>query len=39
MYYQALLGNLFVLDGMFFGRLRPKDIEYCHSRTLKTAES
>ena len=30
------MGNLFVVDRMFFGRLRPEDIQYCHSRKLKT---
>ena len=28
---KPLLGNLFVVDGIFFGGLRPEDIQYCHS--------
>ena len=36
---KPLLGNLFVIGRIFFGRLRPEDIKYCHSWKLKTAES
>ena len=36
---KPLLGNLFVISRIFFGRLRPEDIKYCHSWKLKTAES
>ena len=32
---KPLLGNLFVADRIFFGRLRPEDIQYCHSWKLK----
>ena len=28
---KPLLGNLIVVDRVFFGRLRPEDIQYCHS--------
>ena len=28
---KPLLGNLFVVDRISFGRLRPEDIQYCHS--------
>ena len=35
---KPLLGNLFVVDRIFFGRLRPEDIKYCHSQKLKLLE-
>ena len=28
---KPLLGNLFVIGRIFFGRLTPEDIQYCHS--------
>ena len=28
---KTLLGNLFVVDRIFFGGLRPEDIQYCNS--------
>ena len=28
---KPLLGNLFVVDRIFFGGIRPEDIEHCHS--------
>ena len=33
---KPLLGNLLVADRIFFGRLRPEGIKYCHSRKVKT---
>ena len=35
---KPLLGNLFVVDRIFFGGLRLEDIQYCHWWKLKTAE-
>ena len=35
----ALLGNFFVVDRIFFGRLRPEDNQSCHTGKLKTAGS
>ena len=32
---KPLLGNLFVVDRIFFKWFRPEDIQYCHSRKLK----
>ena len=37
---KSLLGNfLFVADRIFFGLLRPEDIQYFHSLKLKTGGS
>ena len=36
MYKEAVTGPGFVVDRIFFGLLRPEDIQYCHSWTLKT---
>ena len=37
--FLQLQGNFFIDDRIFFGRLRPADIQYCHSWKLKTAGS
>ena len=29
MYKEALLRNLFAIDRIFYGQLRPEDIQYC----------
>ena len=36
-YFRKPLRNLFVVDRILFGWLRPEDIQYCHSWKLKTA--
>ena len=37
--WKPFLGNLFVVDRIFFGRISPDNIQYCHLWNLKTAGS